>query len=510
MKAFYYILFLCFVVNVSFAQDSTFSAKKYFDDKGILISEGFLRLGKPDGYWITYYPNGNKKTEGNRLNFLLDGKWKFYNEKEQLIQSITYKEGIKNGKEIIYYGNLNKKSELIYKDNQLVDSAYFYHENGLLNYFVPYVDSKKEGVIYYYTEDSIITKITTYKNNILQSSVNINKTDKVGRKQGIWHVYNKKYKLLTTAEYLNDQLHGYKKYYSEKGELEKIEKYENGILLKDVAELQKIELKRDYNENGEIESLGGYNNQNKKEGMHHFYGEDGNLAAAKIYNNGQLLSEGDLTGGRKNGEWIMYFPDGGIQAKGSYKNDIKVGKWIYYYENKNIQQIAYYDNFGKATDTWYWFFDDGDSLAIQEYLGGLGNGIYKQYNDSGKVVSKGMYLDGVEEGEWFYIFGDVISKGSFSRGDKTGIWTSKTLDDVLIFEGEYNLGLPVGKHKYWYKNKKPKKEGKYNGGEQHGIWKYYDELGFLILTINYKNGVETHYNDFKISPTNQYKPLFEY
>ena len=34
-----------------------------------------------DSYWITYYNNGLRKSEGNRVNFLLDGSWKFYAEK---------------------------------------------------------------------------------------------------------------------------------------------------------------------------------------------------------------------------------------------------------------------------------------------------------------------------------------------------------------------------------------------------------------------------------------------
>jgi hypothetical protein len=37
-------------------------------ENGAVSSEGYLRDGKPDGSWKTYYSNGKLKTEGNRKN----------------------------------------------------------------------------------------------------------------------------------------------------------------------------------------------------------------------------------------------------------------------------------------------------------------------------------------------------------------------------------------------------------------------------------------------------------
>ena len=71
--------------------------KAYYYENGSISSEGQLIDGKPDGYWVTYYPNELRKSEGNRKDFQLDGEWKFYDEKGNLKDIISYKEGIKDG-----------------------------------------------------------------------------------------------------------------------------------------------------------------------------------------------------------------------------------------------------------------------------------------------------------------------------------------------------------------------------------------------------------------------------
>jgi uncharacterized protein len=39
---------------------------------GNISSEGYIRNGKPDGYWKSYYVTGVLKSEGKRTSFLLD------------------------------------------------------------------------------------------------------------------------------------------------------------------------------------------------------------------------------------------------------------------------------------------------------------------------------------------------------------------------------------------------------------------------------------------------------
>ncbi|MBP5782526.1 MAG: hypothetical protein J6W04_03195, partial [Bacteroidales bacterium] len=63
------ILFLLFVIISYFAynQDISSDFVQFFYPNGkVVSSEGFMVDGKPDGYWKSYYENGNLKSEGNR------------------------------------------------------------------------------------------------------------------------------------------------------------------------------------------------------------------------------------------------------------------------------------------------------------------------------------------------------------------------------------------------------------------------------------------------------------
>ncbi|MFH0865385.1 MAG: hypothetical protein V1904_04285 [Bacteroidota bacterium] len=71
----------------------TYTVFRYGNGK--ISSEGYMKDGKPDNYWKTYYENAMLKSEGNRKNFELDGIWKFYNDSGKVILEINYITGKK-------------------------------------------------------------------------------------------------------------------------------------------------------------------------------------------------------------------------------------------------------------------------------------------------------------------------------------------------------------------------------------------------------------------------------
>ena len=70
---------------------------QYYYPNGQVSSEGYLKNGKPDGFWRNYHVTGILKSEGKRTNYLLDSIWNFYNQRGELVQSISYQLGDKNG-----------------------------------------------------------------------------------------------------------------------------------------------------------------------------------------------------------------------------------------------------------------------------------------------------------------------------------------------------------------------------------------------------------------------------
>ena len=63
------LIFLFFGVK---GQDILNGSRKqqFFYPGGALSSEGTMKEGKPEGYWVSYYENGKIKAEGNRRHDL--------------------------------------------------------------------------------------------------------------------------------------------------------------------------------------------------------------------------------------------------------------------------------------------------------------------------------------------------------------------------------------------------------------------------------------------------------
>ena len=49
-------------------------------------------------------------------------------------------------------------------------------------------------------------------------------------------------------------------------------------------------------------------------------------------------------------------------------------------------------------------------------------------------------------------------------------------------------------------NGNERQTGKYAGGAKEGDWKFYDETGYLFLTIVFKNDIEIRFDGIKVIP----------
>ncbi len=65
----------------------------YYYESGKIWSEGFFKKGKSEGLRITYFENGKKRYEGHYKQDLRAGIWKFYTEDGKLAEEIDYGKG---------------------------------------------------------------------------------------------------------------------------------------------------------------------------------------------------------------------------------------------------------------------------------------------------------------------------------------------------------------------------------------------------------------------------------
>ena len=335
-----------FLLSVElFAQSASTSVNPdgyniFYYENGNIASEGALSNGKPDGYWKTYHPSGVLKSEGNRKSFLLDSIWKFYNEKGILTTEFLYKEGKKNGAKKTFdpkEGFIVLLEEFV-SDIKQGNTIEFHppssvaSKQGRVNKITPFDKGLEEGQGYEYSLDSTLITITQYRSGYMVKEDKINRTDRYGLKQGMWVEFYPNGSIKKESDYWNDKLDGYVKEYTIKGNLIRSAKYINGEEQVITPEFSKSDIRTEYYEDGKLKKQGSYVDE-KPDGLHREFSQEGIPQTATIFNKGIRVAEGFLdTLNNKQGTWIEYHEGGSVKAKGFYKNNKKVGDWVYYYE----------------------------------------------------------------------------------------------------------------------------------------------------------------------------------
>ena len=495
-----FILYLfCFPLFLSaqFVDSGRADYKAYYYESGELSSEGYLKDGKPNGYWITYYQNQLRKSEGNRKAFLLDGPWKFYDEEGNLSQIITYKEGKKDSVNIIFENCYIAEVSYFKEGVQVGFQKLFYPDSSdaLVKAEIPYQGGVREGIGKFYAKDGRLVEIVTYKKGFVASREKINQIDKDGKKQGLWKEYYPNGRLKTEKRYKNDELNGYIKEYSPQGKLEGAELFLEGEQRSEEENEADFEIRYTYYDDGSIRSTTTYNLANEKDGVAQFYDTIGEVTNAEIWKNDYLIAKGIIDrSGIRRGDWETYYLDGKVKSKGVYKGGEKYGKWMYYFTSGKLEQEGYYDNAGRLTGEWTWFYEDGSVLRTEEFIRGLEDGLLVEYAMDSSIITKGEYLEGEKEGEWFYQLNDHQEIGKYLYGERNGYWEHQYPNGKVSFKGLYEGGRPHGDHKYYNKRGILVRKEVYSFGIKDGKWRWFDDDGVEYLSITYKDGEEKKVN----------------
>ncbi len=500
----------------------------FYYDNGAKSSEGTMRDGKADGYWKNYYKNGIVKIEGNRKNFQLDSVWKFYTEKGKITKSVNYLEGKKSGYTFNYDTNQRVSSKEHFINDIKQGNSFVYYPSGKTKLMTPYVKGKPDGIAYEYSEDSVIISIMKYQGGILASVERLNRKDENGLKQGTWKEFFEDGKLKEEKKFKDDVIDGYVKTYDKKGNLANTEKFNNGKQVKNAPELAKLDVYKDFYEDGTMKYEGGYIN-GMPVGTHYHYRQKyicDSLPVARddtsdvmikkyvcrnravpdsaiIYEEGIKLSYGAVDSLRnKIGIWTEYHNSGEFRAKGLYSNDKRIGEWVFYYPNKQIEQKGKYDKKGRAQGEWKWYYENGALMREELYLDNLRDGIMTEYTEDGKIITKGEFIEDMQEGLWIYETPEYKEIGRYVNDKPDSLWKSYYMPkEKLRFEGKFLNGDGDGVHTWYYENGRKMMQGKYTGGVKQDDWKFYDEAGFNYLTIYYENDIEVKFQGIKVEPT---------
>ncbi len=504
-----YFFFCCFIFTSFFlaAQADTNKVKPdgyniFYFDNGMKSSEGPMVNGKPDGYWKNYYMNGVLKNEGNRKNFLLDSVWKFYDERGKLLKTINYSKGKKNG----FIVNYDTSGKIVSRENYVEDiksgKSYSYHKNKRVHFVVPFVRGKMEGEALEFSEDSVLIGVTYYKGGFIDRTEKMNRVGDDGKKQGKWKEFYEDGSVKKEMTYRDGTLDGYVKEYDKKGNIKNTEKFFAGKKIENPKELRDIQFYKEFYSTGKLKYEGGFLDS-FPHGFHYYYNENGTTDSVLYYEEGFMLEKGKTDSMKqKVGKWTEYFVTGEIRGTGNYKGGKKIGDWKYFYGSGNAEQTGSYNSSGLQDGEWIWLYENGKTLRQENYIDGKRNGPLTDYNDDGKVISSGEFIDGNREGFWIYEMGNYLEKGNYVAGERDSIWNAWwTTSGKLRYNGKWTQGTPEGKHVWFFENGKKMFEGNFTGGERDGDWRFYDETGVLFLVITYENDQEIAFNGVKVYPT---------
>ena len=333
----------------------------------------------------------------------------FYDENQSLLKEIiTIIEGqktIRDGKYISFYENGNKKSEGFYRNDEPTGFWNYYYESGKLKMRGGLRGNTNYGLWRFYYENGNVSM----EGEIYD-----------GKREGKWNFYFENGQLKSTGEFRNGERFGiWNHYYEDKTlKAQAFYKGETGLYREFYAD-GKIKMEG-FNLNGKSDSLWTYYYENgikQAEGRYEegyrdgewiYYHENGNISARGIYakgdkygkwtyfhENGKVSSEGEERDGKKEGYWKIYDNQGVFKGEGIFREG--TGEYKEYYENGNIKVEGEMDN-GINVGHWKYYYPDGSLEGECQFVEGEGE--YTGYYPGGKIKMKGNIKNGKNVGEW--------------------------------------------------------------------------------------------------------------
>lgn len=120
--------------------------------------------------------------------------------------------------------------------------------------------------------------------------------------------------------------------------------------------------------------------------------ENGILSGDKTWydSKGNIMMIESYIDGKINGEQITYYPNTKMRSVVYYKNN-KVTGLDWYDQNG---KLTYSERYKNGTGNWKTFYDDGKVNEEGQYLNFARNGVWKFYNEQGKLAEIRTYKNG--------------------------------------------------------------------------------------------------------------------
>ena len=328
--------------------------------KGYLIEREkinrFNEKKEKHGIWKTFYPDNVVKTVAEYRHGVLNGFYKEFDEKGNLLNIVKYVNG-----------------EIQYDAEETIqhDIRYSYYSDGKIKIAGSYLNDVPHGIRREYSEEGEIEKSYIFRQGKLIAEGIV---DEKGLRQEHWKEYYEDRRLKEEGCYLNSNRVGEWKYYYP---------------------------------NQKIEQIGLFNNRGQQHGEWQWYNENNQLWKVEKFDNGSRIGlyveyddngneifKGKYEDGDEHGYWFSQINN--IREEGKYIYGERTGTWKIKNVEKNIllYEGDYLDGFPDGKHKYYW--DDGTRKLDANYIMGNRQGEWVYYDQSGLIFLRVGYRNGIE------------------------------------------------------------------------------------------------------------------
>ncbi len=176
------------------------------------------------------------------------------------------------------------------------------------------------------------------------------------------------------------------------------------------------------------------------------------------------INQLDVTG-KKQGFWQKKQANGNLAYEGVFKNDRPIGEFKRYHTNGLLKARLFYP-------------EDSDTISAE------------LFDNRGKLMAIGKYVDEKKEGEWQYLQnGQLVSEEFFVNNQKHGISKTYYPTGELFEESDWKNDLQNGIYSAYFKSGKPYLECRMVNSQRDGTCQVYFENGQLELDAFYAKGL---------------------
>lgn len=492
---------------------------------GMLSVKGAYSAGEENGIWEYFYSNGNLKKTITFSNGKVSGEIKEYHY-NGIIESVSSVNSEGNYHGLISYFN--------YKGEKILEEKY---DNGIIIRVASIDKSGKEYSVYENSKGSF-SFVTYFSPGIKRTSGEFNK----GVRVGVWTNYYRNGNPNQVFNYTDGEIDGEYKYFHPNGALKEVYNYVKGTLQGNYTgyspsgiviakgyykDGEQDNLWRNFLENGALEYTS-YLIKGKLNGFVTYYAVDGKVRMRNKFQDNSLLvqeefddkgertnyinflettkytskstssiilSEASIVGGKyngvfkwfhpngkestvytflngnKEGEFIRYSEDGKILTKGYYLNDTKDGKWVNFYESGKVSYVEkYFNNMNDSIHTAY--YENGNVSVVESYFEDEYNGDVIHYDINGDLMVKLIHCDGELIGYQYNKSTGLSDTILITNGGQPIL--AYYADGTPSFEQQFKNFLPDGFQKRYYRNGSIRQIREFKDGKLHGNYiEYY-------------------------------------